>query len=437
MKFFNTEGLPDFKAGAARHCITPPVGVSLYGYFHDRIGTYVKDDLFCHAMVIEGDGGKIVLVSLDLGCIPQPQVLQAKKLIEEQTSISGSNVLICATHTHTGPVMSPYSFLKCDTEWLAALPGKIADTVADANSKLQPVLLVPATTIGEDLGSNRLARQADGSERFTHSGIGPAGPVDKQLHAIRVCNMDGETVGMLVNFAQHADNIGGATADFISADWPGQVWRTISQVYGDNVVTVFLNGCCGDLNMSFDHPSRRTPSKLPRNISMGRAIGGLAIAATEQAEPMERNKIAARVDFLDIPYYTRDAALDAEVEAEREKSKATGKLSPIVVMRDNWQFDGKIAHVPVQVMQCGDIIFVGLPGEIFTSWGLEIKHWSPAKFTVVVELANGYFQYIPTTDQAQRGAYGAKPILSRCLEAEAGRKMADRVQVMMYEIFKK
>ena len=106
-------------------------------------------------------------------------------------------------------------------------------------------------------------------------------------------------------------------------------------------------------------------------------------------------------------------------------------------MRDNWQFDGKIAHVPVQVMQCGDIIFVGLPGEIFTSWGLEIKHWSPAKFTVVVELANGYFQYIPTTDQAQRGAYGAKPILSRCLEAEAGRKMADRVQVMMHEIFKK
>ena len=122
MKFFNTEGLPDFKAGAARHCITPPVGVSLYGYFHDRIGTYVKDDLFCHAMVIEGDGGKIVLISLDLGCIPQPQVLQAKKLIEEKTSISGSNVLICATHTHTGPVMSPDSFLKCDTEWLAALP---------------------------------------------------------------------------------------------------------------------------------------------------------------------------------------------------------------------------------------------------------------------------------------------------------------------------
>ncbi|MBQ2335417.1 MAG: hypothetical protein II381_03840, partial [Victivallales bacterium] len=115
MQFFNTEGLPDFKAGAARHCITPPVGVSLYGYFHDRIGTYVKDDLFCHAMVIEGDGGKIVLISLDLGCIPQPQVLQAKKLIEEKTSISGSNVLICATHTHTGPVMSPYSFLKCDT----------------------------------------------------------------------------------------------------------------------------------------------------------------------------------------------------------------------------------------------------------------------------------------------------------------------------------
>lgn len=436
MAFFRTEGLPAFQAGVARHCITPALGCSLYGYFHDRIGTYVKDDLYCHVMVIGGQGGKIVLVSLDIGAIRREEAEKAKELIEIKTGIPAANVLICATHTHTGPVISPDSFLKCDIEWLNALPGKIAGAVKEANEKMVSAILVPARTTAEDVGSNRLTRLKDGTELFSHAGIGQAGPVDKELEALRVCNMDGETIGMLVNFAQHADNVGGGSADFISADWPGQVGKAISKIYGEEVVTVFLNGCCGDLNMTIDHPSRRTHGGVPRNVSMGRALAGLATAATEQAEPMECNAVAAQLDYLDIPFYTRDEAFMAEVEAARAEAAKNGKISPIAIQNDNWNNDGKIGHVPVQTMRCGDIIFIGLPGEVFTRWGLELKHWSPAKFTFVVELANGYFQYIPTTDQAQRGAYGAKPILSRALEAEAGRKIADKAQVMMYEIWK-
>lgn len=435
MPFFNAEGLPDFKAGVVKHCITPPIGVSLYGYFHDRIGTYVKDDLFCHAMVIEGNGGKIALVSLDIGALNQEEADKAKELITQKTTIPPSNVLICATHTHTGPVISRTSFLPCNNEWLDALPAKIAGAVKEANEKLIPAILVPARTIAEDVGSNRLSRLADGTEKFSHDGIGPAGPVDRELQALRVCNLQGDTFGMLVNFAQHADNVGGGSADFISADWPGQVGKTIAQIYGPDVITVFLNGCCGDLNMSLDHPSRRTPNGVPRNISMGRALGGLAAAATEQAEPMEDNTVSADVQYLEIPYFTRDEAFKAEVEAARNSKD--GWNSAIVIENDNWTHDGEIAHVPVQVMRCGDIIFVGLPGEVFTKWGLEIKHWSPANFTFVTELSNAYFQYIPTTDQAQRGAYGAKPILSRALIAEGGREIADRVQVMMCQIWHK
>ena len=86
------------------------------------------------------------------------------------------------------------------------------------------------------------------------------------------------------------------------------------------------------------------------------------------------------------------------------------------------------------MLRCGDVM-VGLPGEVFSRWGLELKHWSPAPFTLVVELANGCFNYIPTTDQANRGAYGAKPVLSRALEADAGRKLADQAQVMMWELW--
>jgi len=43
-----------------------------------------------------------------------------------------------------------------------------------------------------------------------------------------------------------------------------------------------------------------------------------------------------------------------------------------------------------------------------------------------VTLANdAATHYIPTTDQAERGGYGAMPILSRFLVADAGRQMVD------------
>ncbi len=38
--------------------------------------------------------------------VPRHTVLEARKLIEQQTKIPGSHVMISATHTHTGPVLA-------------------------------------------------------------------------------------------------------------------------------------------------------------------------------------------------------------------------------------------------------------------------------------------------------------------------------------------
>jgi len=89
----------------------------------------------------------------------------------------------------------------------------------------------------------------------------------------------------------------------------------------------------------------------------------------------------------------------------------------------------------VQVIRFGDLLIVGLPGEVFTEWGLEIRRWSPAPWTIIVELANDALGYIPSTDQAMRGGYGAKPILSRRLIADAGRRITDWVQAAMWEVW--
>ena len=83
----------------------------------------------------------------------------------------------------------------------------------------------------------------------------------------------------------------------------------------------------------------------------------------------------------------------------------------------------------------GNTAVVGLPAEIFTTIGLQVKTYSPAEHTLVVSLANERFGYIPPADQANRGGYGEWPFMSRWFEPEAASMLeanvtADNVTVI-------
>ena len=433
---YNTDGLPCIRAGAAQVKITPPIGVSLAGYFHDRVAQRIRDDLFCRAVVFEAGGERIALASCDLISLGVELVQCAKDMVSERTGIPGSNVLVCATHTHTGPETRVGRCVPTHDAWLRALPERIAEAVTQASEEMFDAILFPGRREETRIGSNRLGRRPDGSEVFGKSDvIGAAGPIDPEMLALAVKDREGTVRAVVVNYAMHPDVIGGGSADFVSADWPGELGNALASFYGEQVVTLLLNGTCGDINHHTWEATRQPRGGPRKSVQMGRALAGLAINATETAEPMEGAACGAALEFLEVPYYTRGEPLRSEIEAMRARGDLRASEGYTVRLFDEWPFDGKSAQVPVQVLRLGDLAFVGLPGEIFVRWGLEIKHWSPGTHTFVVELANGWFGYVPTTDQAHRGAYGAKPILSRRLCADAGRQMVDEAQVMMCRLW--
>ena len=432
---YTTEGLPEVRAGSAQADITPPVGTSLAGYFADRVSDAVADPLYARAVVVESGRERMALVSCDLICLTRETTDEAKNRIAERCGIGPERVLICATHTHTGPNTrrGGKQIIPVNEEWLDALPGRIASAVEDACANTFDAVLVPGRQWERGLGSNRLGRLRDGSEVFSKDqALRPAGPIDPEVLALAVREHDGTMRAVIVNHAMHADATGGT---HISAGWPGKVGRTISEVYGAQAVTVFLNGCCGDINHHHWEPKRIVPRGQLRTDQMGRGMAGLAINAVEMGEPLQSALLDGRLRRPRIPWYTRDDAMRAEVERSREKPQPSDMEAAIAERFDEWPHDGQKAEVTVQAIRLGDSIFIGLPGEVFVKWGLEIKRWSPARFTFVAELANDWFGYIPTSDQAHRGAYGAKPILSRRLDADGGRQMADAVQVMMWDLW--
>ena len=109
---------------------------------------------------------------------------------------------------------------------------------------------------------------------------------------------------------------------------------------------------------------------------------------------------------------------------------------------ESWPNDGKVDHFGINCLRIGDLALVALPGEIFTGWGLEIKRYSPAAMTFVVELArsDGLTGYKATTDQCirgarGRGAYGALPTLSQKHCPAAGQMMTEAAIEMLHELW--
>lgn len=432
---YNTQGLPHIRAGSGRTIITPPVGTSLAGYFHDRVSDGVRDELRASAVVFEAGGERIALVSCDLIALRREIVDPAKAIIQEQTCIPSENVLICCTHTHTGPETRCGRVVPWSEEYLATLPGLIAESVVLAAQAMSDCILCAGRQCEPDLGTIRLGRKRDATEVFSKVDVlGPTSSVDPELISLFVRDDEGQVRAVVINYANHGDVISGHT---ISADWFGEIAQVISAVYGEHVVTVFLNGCCGDINHIMWEPTRIPQRGPAKAVQVGRAVAGVAMNAGEKGEPIECGQCAASLRKVDIPYYTRDEAMRQEVRELAARTDLGAFEQYIVNAFDAWPHDGRIADVPVHVLRLGEIAIVGLPGEIFTDWGKVIKHWSPAKYTLIAELANDWFGYIPTTDQAQRGGYGAKPILSRQLCSDGGRMMSDAATVMLHELWGK
>jgi hypothetical protein len=418
------------------------VGVSLAGYFHDRISKTIRDDLYAKCVVLQSGGERVALVTCDLIAGHKIITETARRLVEKETGIKPDHLMVSMTHTHTGPETRPGRIVPIRAEWAEKLPRMIADAVKDAASNVFKAKLHVGRALEPDLAHNRLFRMRDGTEKFGPGSdltkvAGPAGPIDPELLAMRLLDAEGKTRALLVNYALHVDVIGGGGANFISADWPGEMAKAVAEIYGDQCVTLFANGCCGDINHVPYLKQTALPQRGPaKAIQLGRALGGLAMNAAEKAEPMTDAKVACKLETLKVPYYEVDDKMRAYAAELAKKEKPSDFEKYVIEKVNTWDLGGKSEDVPVHVIRIGNCALVGLPGEIFCHWGLEIKKWSPATSTFVAELANHWVGYVPTIEQAVRGGYGAMPILSRRLVADAGQRMADSAFVMLQEFWR-
>src|SRR6478735_2105301 len=92
------------QAGIGRVNITPAVGARLVGFAARAKGsTFIHDDLYATAIVLDDGDRQIALLSCDIISIHPDLIRQTRVLVNEATGIPEANVMICCTHTHSGP----------------------------------------------------------------------------------------------------------------------------------------------------------------------------------------------------------------------------------------------------------------------------------------------------------------------------------------------
>src|SRR5262245_6255782 len=91
-------------ASAASVEITPPIGAFLAGYPHvRRDSTGVHDPLLACALYLRSGDEQVLIIANDVIYVAKSLVTRCRKRIAQETRLPEGNILISATHTHSGP----------------------------------------------------------------------------------------------------------------------------------------------------------------------------------------------------------------------------------------------------------------------------------------------------------------------------------------------
>ncbi len=430
----------ELRVGTAAVNINPPNGIPLAGYYQERGSQGVLDNLYANAVVLDDGQTRVALVVCDLISLPRHTVVDARKRIEEQTGISGGNVMLSATHSHTGPVLKRGS-VRDDLDggssdlavkYTARLPNLIAQAVAEANGKRTSAHAAYAHEFEERLSYCRRFWMKDGTVGWnpgklnTHT-IRAVSPTDPEVGAVYFESADKKPLCTYVNFAMHPDTTGGA---WVSADYPGALSRCLATYKGPEMLTIFANGTCGNLNhVNVNRASRQQGTNEANRL--GTILAASVLKAYMDLKPVADNTLRVRSELLQLPL---PKITEEEVRAAREIVKQGSKAKFMEQVQaykalDVFSRQDQPQEVEVQVIALGqDLAWVSLPGEIFVELGLSIKAASPFKQTHIAELANGAIGYIPNRSAYSEGNY--EVVSARCAAGSGERLVQTAIRLL-------
>ena len=416
------------RAGVARVDITPPPGIELWGY-SNRSGpaTSTLDPLYARVLVLSDTRQTVALVTLDLGrSFGPPQIAWVRDRVRRDHRVN--EVMLIASHTHSGPVIDD-DYADGVPDWEQRALERIAGAIGEASGRLVPARI--GVGFGQSIiGHNRRVVQSDGSVRmlWRNSTNQQTGLVDPGVGVIRVDDARGNLMAVLVNYACHPVVFGPDNLRY-SADYPGamaeHVETELSQPSVTRPICFFLQGAPGDINPTVD----KTP--LPQNAdeemrTVGRQLGREVVRVV-------RTITTESPASPEVAFVSEELRFRNRWDLEKLRAKLTATYGERLAARYQRYVAPEMATPVTTLVINKQIAIVGLPGEPFVGLQLLLKQRSPLAATFLCGYTNGYYGYFPTMSAAVSGGYGANTVVTR-VEVGAGERMIDRGLIHIYRI---
>lgn len=406
------------KIGAATVDYTPEPGLPLMGnHRRDYAARGTHDPLCARALVFEdAAGARAALLAVDICMLDRRNVAWMRHAIDSRCCVAGKDVLICATHTHSGPAPMRLGCLpKADDAAVERFLARAAGAVVEAERNLRPSTFALGTAVESRLSFNRRLRCKDGATRMNwerpevETVAGPLGSIDPEVLVLSV-EQERRKTAVAVNFGLHPAILAGDNWLY-SADFPGYLSEALGHALGGGVDALFLNGCCGNVNhLDYADPLQGRGFKEAQRV--GYVLAAAALRAMRDSKEIPAGPVAASREPVEL---TRLPITGAEY-AWCRAVLARGGVAPGQVdgLPDEYYAMTRAAmyekqHEPdraeVMAIRAGAAGIVGLPGEIFCEFGLDIKRRSPVPHTIVVGLANEAIGYVPTREAFAQGGY--------------------------------
>ena len=433
-------------AGVARADITPPVGIAQTNWgaqTHER-AEGVDLELWATALALSDDEGQTsaLLIDLDLIWLWDDLATRVRDTVAELTGVPRANIRLAYTHTHSssalGESMTPG--VKAGSElvpgYVASLPGKIAGAAWEALRALRPARVAYGT--GQcRINVNRRDRRPDG--RMV-TGRNWDAPVDPTVGVVRIDDLAGDPIAILVHYACHP-TIMGPPCTLITPDYPGVVKRVVEDNLGG--MCLFLQGATGNQGPIVGYVGEPHVYHLA-----GQKVGLVAagVAANLATLPVQERYVQTLESGAPLGIYTDDPApepdtcfdvwsdsvdlpardygspADWAAEALRwaeATTRAREQGDEDAVREANFQARraamraGVAARVaglnslPTEIhcIRLGDVVLVGTPLEPFVQIGQAVRERSPFAFTLFSGYSNEGWAYVPMRDDYPLGGY--------------------------------
>ena len=438
---------PPLLAGAAALDVRPSLGLPMIGFVRRQTGASGYGlPLEVSAIVIEGDGGRVVLCGVDTIGIQSPEVDEIRTAVAEAAGTDLAGVLLCWNHTHSAPpatrsMVRRSGLLETDGDdridrYAEFLASRVEEVARVAAGRLEPAHGVWA--VGDvDLSVNRRERDAMG--RVVH-GWRTEGLIDRQVVAFQVRRPDGSSIATLVGYGCHPV-AGGMNLSCYSGDYPSALRAAVRRLIGGECV--FFQGAAGNIlpmiafcddereavrmgerlalevaHALADEPSvprhllvEADGSLIPMILFRFRDIEGtgqhLAYAEDRVRFPLQAGPDPDEVALAGAQYERELAdALERNAgDAERYGLAYHAKWARLTEAELRAGSSSTFLEGPVNAVRVGDGVIVSAPGETFAEIGIAVKERSPAKVTLCAGYTNGALGYFPTEEAYAEGGY--------------------------------